>query len=113
MIEDLAEGLLKEVGEIFVRGTIEYGFEKLGTTIKEAFTDSPKIPAKPKPLVKAKMAKPEKKPYQSRYKRHERALKRKLASQKRKASPFDEGTDFMTNKIMDEENSSDANSAIG
>lgn len=86
MIGDLAQGLLEELGKDLVQGLVEEGGEKIVNSIKSIFTPENKAPAKPRAKVKVKSSKPEKKPFQSRDRRHERALKQKMAKQQRKAS---------------------------
>ena len=88
--EFVAEMLIETAGAI-VQGVICEGFEKVASCIKDATSPTYKNPTVPPKAVKAKRAKPEKKPYVSRDKRHERNLKKRLDLQKRRAETNSEG----------------------
>jgi len=88
--EFVAEMLIETIGAI-VQGVICEGSKKVVSCIKSAFPPTYKNPTVPLKAVKVKHAKPEKKPYVSRDKRHERNLKKRLDLQKRRAEINSEG----------------------
>jgi hypothetical protein len=87
MIGEFVGGMLTEIAAGIVQGLADEGISK----IKDALSPTYKNPTVPPKAVKAKHAKPEKKPYVSRDKRHERNLKKKLDLQKRRAITNSEG----------------------
>ena len=87
MIGEFVGEMLTEIAAGIVQGLADEGFSK----IKDALSPTYKNPTVPPKAVKAKHAKPEKKPYVSRDKRHERNLKKRLDLQKRRAITNSEG----------------------
>lgn len=89
--EFVCQMLIETVGAI-VQLVVCEGSKKVVSCIKKAFPPTnKKNPTVPPKAVKVKHAKPEKKPYVSRDKRHERNLKKKLDLQKRRAETNSEG----------------------
>ena len=87
MIGEFVGEMLTEIAAGIVQGLADEDISK----IKDALSPTYKNPKVPPKAVKAKPAKPEKKPYVSRDNRQKRNLKKKLDLQKRRSIVNSEG----------------------